>query len=146
MIDFIDMKSQEHIRSLERHLRTVMRIDRAKYSLGRVSQFGTIEITRQRLRPSVQRRSSGNCPHCDGTGRIQSSDTISLQALRRIKAELPKTSGQSIKVILNPKVAEDFQNNMRLEIVNLENMYNKRIIIVSDSFVEVGGIKIEQTS
>lgn len=144
VIDFIDMKSQEHVRSLEKRMRTLMRVDRARYSMSRVSQFGTMQITRQRLRPSLQLRSSGTCPHCGGTGRIRNLETISLHALRKIKAELPRTSGSSVRVLLHPQVQEDFQNNMRAELVHLENVHNKKIIVGSKAFAEIGEIRIEQ--
>jgi ribonuclease E len=122
-----------------------MRVDRARYSLTRISQFGTMQITRQRLRPSLQRRSSGVCPQCGGTGRIRNLDTISLHALRKVKAELPRAAGRSVRLILHTRVADDFQNNMRSELVHLENMYNKKIMVSSDSFIEIGEVRIEHT-
>ncbi len=144
VIDFIDMRSIEHTRTLEKRMRALMRTDRARHSLTRISQFGTMQITRQRLRPSVQRRSSGVCPHCGGTGMIRNLETISLHALRRIKAELLRSSGPSIRVLLHPQVAEDFHNNMRAELLHLENMYNKKIMVCSESSAEITEVRIEQ--
>ena len=145
VIDFIDMGNRDHIRQLEKHMRELMRYDRARHSLTRVSQFGTMQATRQRLRPSLQLRSSGVCPHCGGTGRIRNIETLTLNALRRIKAELPRAAGHSIKMLLHPQVADDFQNNMRPELLSLENMYNKKIIVCSEPFAEIGEVRIEQS-
>jgi ribonuclease E len=144
VIDFIDMRSSEYIRRLERHMREVMRVDRARYSMTRLSRFGIMQITRQRLRPSLTLRSSGVCPHCGGTGRIRNLETISLHALRRIKAELLRAGGKSIRVLLHPQVAQDFHNNMRAQLVHLESAYNKKIIVCSEPFAEIGQVRIEQ--
>jgi ribonuclease E len=145
VIDFIDMKSSEHVRKLEKQVRFLMRADRARYSMTRLSRFGLMQITRQRLRPSLTRRSSGVCPQCGGTGRIRNLETISLHALRKIKAELLRSGGASVKVLLHPQVAQDFHNNMRAELVNLENMYSKKIIVCSAPLNEIGQVRIEQT-
>ena len=146
VIDFIDMKEQKHVRELEKRVRELMRDDRARYSMTRVSQFGIIEMTRQRLRPSLQGRSSGVCPQCGGTGKIQNLETVSLHALRRIKAEMLRSTGSAIHVVLHPRVAEDFQNNMRVQLVHLENMHNKKIIIRSEPFVEISEVRVEHTT
>jgi ribonuclease E len=140
------MRESKHIRQLEKHVRELMRADRARYTTTRISQFGTMQITRQRLRPSVQWRSSGACPQCGGTGRIQNIETISLQALRRIKAELLRTSGSSLRVMLHPQVTDDFQNMMRSQLVELESMYNRKIIVCSDPSVELGTVRTEQAT
>jgi ribonuclease E len=144
VMDFIDMNDPKHIRKLEKRVRELMRSDRARYSLTRISQFGTMQMTRQRLRPSIQWRSSGTCPHCGGTGRIQNLETIALQALRRIKAEVLRTTGSSLRVLLHPQVADDFQNMMRTQLVDLESMYNRKIDVFSDPSVELGAVRIEQ--
>jgi ribonuclease E len=124
-------------------MKDLMRADRARHSISRMSEFGTIQLTRQRLRPSLQQRSSGLCPHCGGTGRIRNLQTISLHALRKIKAALPKASGQSVRALMHPRAAEDFQNEMRQEILNLENMYNKKISVVGEPFSGIGEVKID---
>ncbi len=146
VIDFIDMKKHEHIRKLERRVRDLMKTDRARHSMTRISQFGTMQITRQRLRPSLQHRSSGICPQCGGTGRIRNLETVSLEALRKIKAEIPRNNVTSLRVILNPKAAEEFQNNMRAQLAELENTYDKKIIITSEPFIEIGEIRTEQAN
>lgn len=146
VMDFIDMREANHVRALEKRVRELMRDDRARYSMTRVSQFGIIEMTRQRLRPSMQGRSSGVCPQCGGTGRVQNLETVSLHALRRIKAEMLRSASSAIHLVLHPRVAEDFQNNMRAQLVHLENMHNKKIFIRSEPFVELNEVRVEHTT
>jgi len=145
VIDFIDMTNNDHIRKIEKKMRELMKKDRARYSLSRLSRFGTMQITRQRLGPSLQSRSSGICPYCGGSGRIRNFDTISLRALRKAKAELLRASVSSIRILLHPQVADDFQNKMREELVHLENIHNKKIIVHSEAFAEIDEVKIEHT-
>lgn len=145
VIDFIDMKDSSQVRELERKMRELMRADRARLRLTRISEFGIMQITRQRLRPSLLASSSGVCPHCGGTGRIRNLYSISLEVLRKVKAEISRTSGTSLKILLHPQVAQHFHNMLRKQLVDLENMYNKKIMVSSEPFAQLREVKIEQT-
>jgi len=144
VIDFIDISGREHIRQLEHKIRTLLRRDRAKTDFGRIGRFGTMEITRQRLRPSVQLLSFDRCQHCGGTGVIRSPETISLKALRKIKSHLSRSTGRSLRVLLHPEVAEYLQNYMRRNIVALEEKFRAQIAIMSDSQIGIDEVKIGQ--
>jgi ribonuclease E len=144
VIDFIDMANREHTRQLEHSIRTLLRRDRAKTDFGRISRFGTMEITRQRLRPSIQLLSSDRCSSCRGTGVIPSPETISLKALRKIKSHLSRSPQRAILVLLHPEVAKCIQNNMRRDIVALEDKFSAQIVINSDPLTGIDEVKIGQ--
>lgn len=144
VIDFIDMAEREHTRQLEHRVRTLLRRDRAKTDAGRMSRFGTMEITRQRLRPSLQLLSSDRCPSCRGTGVIPSPETISLKALRKIKSHLSRSQKRAVFALVHPEVAKYLQNNMRRDIVALEDKFSARIVINPDPLAGIDEVKTGQ--
>ena len=85
VIDFIDMAEGRHQRSVEKRLREALKADRARIQMGKISQFGLMELSRQRLRPSLQELSSQVCPHCAGLGVVRSTESCALQTLRAIQ-------------------------------------------------------------
>jgi ribonuclease E len=144
VIDFIDMEDRERVRQLEHRVRTLLRRDRAKTDMSRISRFGTMEITRQRLRPSVQLLSSDRCPSCRGTGVVPSPETVSLKALRTIKSHLSRSPKRTILALLAPEVANYLQNNMRRDILALENKFSTQIVINPDPLIGIDEVKIGQ--
>jgi ribonuclease E len=123
VIDFIDMYEFRHRRAVERTLKDALRTDRAKIQIGRISAFGLLEMSRQRLRPSIEETSSHPCDHCNGTGVVRSAASIAVQMLRMIEREAYDTVGGSISATSHPDVALYVLNNKRLDLLNLERKY-----------------------
>ena len=90
VVDFIDMEEKRNQHAVERRMKDAMRLDRARTQIGSISHFGLLEMSRQRLRISLNGSISSLCPHCEGTGRIRSIDTAALQLLRSIEDEAQK--------------------------------------------------------
>src|SRR5213079_2288281 len=83
--DFIDMKDEKHRRGLERAMRDAVKRDRARTKLLRISQFGLIEMTRQRIRPSLKRSAFQDCAHCKGTGHVKTCESVSIEVMRMLQ-------------------------------------------------------------
>lgn len=127
--DFIDMRSPKHIRAVEKALADALKRDRARTKVLRMSRFGIIEMTRQRVRTSLLQASSEHCPYCGGAGQIKSPETVSLEVIREIRAQLTNPTARGIEVIVNPRVAHYLQNELRRELVRLEDTFQKYIRI-----------------
>ena len=105
VIDFIDMEETRHQRQVEHKVKDAMRNDRARIQIGRISAFGLLEMSRQRLRPSLLEHSTEICPHCAGTGRIRSIESAALHALRAVEEEGVRRRAGEIMVSVPPNVA-----------------------------------------
>lgn len=127
--DFIDMKDPKNRRLVERKFRDSLRKDRARNRVGRISQFGIIELTRQRLGPSLKTYTHTPCSHCNGQGWLKSIETMSLQIMRKIK--LGALSGNIKKVVVtaHPEVASDLTNQKRKSLHGLEEQSSCEIVI-----------------
>ena len=132
VIDFIDMEEPRHNRDVERRLKEAMRHDRARIQLGRISHFGLLEMSRQRLRPSLIEASSVVCPHCRGTGFIRTSDSSALQVLRVIEEQGIKRGAVMLTVVVHPDVALYLFNQMRDRLIAIEQRYGLRVSIKTD--------------
>src|SRR5262245_51282081 len=104
VVDFIDMEENRHQRQVEHKMKDAMRHDRARIQIGRISAFGLLEMSRQRLRPSLLEHSTEVCPHCAGTGRIRSIESAALHALRAIEEEGVRHRASEIAVSVPPNV------------------------------------------
>ena len=127
--DFIDMKDPKNKRMVERTFREAVRKDRARSRIGRISQFGIIEMTRQRLGPSIKSYTHNICTYCNGQGWIKSIESMSLLIMRKIK--LGALSGRVSKIIVaaNPEVALDLANRKRKVLHTLEEQTGTEILI-----------------
>src|SRR6185437_6265882 len=105
VIDFIDMESTRHQREVEEKLRNALKLDRARVQLGRISRFGLMELSRQRLRPSLEESTRIVCPRCDGHGTIRGVESLSLSALRLIEEHAMKENTGQVLVQAPPRVA-----------------------------------------
>ncbi|MEW6741171.1 MAG: Rne/Rng family ribonuclease [Planctomycetota bacterium] len=126
--DFIDMREAHHRREVERMLREALRADRARIKLARMSPFGVIEMTRQRLRPSLKRTSFERCPYCNGTGAVAKAETVSLAVLRDIRLRLSE-SGDTVEILVSPEIADILVNRRRRTLVELEESSQKAILV-----------------
>ncbi|MGI9418601.1 MAG: Rne/Rng family ribonuclease [Geminicoccaceae bacterium] len=136
VIDFIDMTEMRNQRIVERRLRDALRHDRARIQLGRISAFGLLELSRQRLRPSFLEMSTQPCPACAGSGTIRSIESAALQALRAVEIEGMKGGRTSLSVTLPVPVAMYLLNQKRDQVVSLEQRYGVQLEIkVSDALI-----------
>lgn len=143
VIDFIDMKDKNHTREVERVLRDELKKDRAKIDLSHVSKFGLLELSRQRLRPSIESRSYQTCQHCQGRGLVLSVEARSLSFLRHIWMGLTKDGVSQVKGVLPLEVATYLQNKKRKELAELESRYDASILLEGDPTITPGGGTLE---
>jgi ribonuclease E len=143
VIDFIDMAETRNQRSVERRLRDHLKTDRARVQLGRISAFGLLELSRQRLRPSFQELSTQSCPVCAGSGAIRSVESAALQALRGIEHEGIKGKASALAVRLPLPVALYMLNQKRDRLFALEQRYGMRIAIGVGEEMIAGSYELE---
>src|SRR3954470_24887844 len=119
--DFIDMRSESHRRKVEDALRDAMRRDRARTKILRISQFGIIEMTRQRIRPSLKRSIFADCPHCRGTGFVKTNESMSIEVMRVLQLAAHRAPAvAAVEVTVHADVAGYLLNKKRKEIAALE--------------------------
>jgi ribonuclease E len=135
VIDFIDMRLEKNRRTVERALRDAMKKDRARSRVLRISQFGIVEMTRQRLRPSLRGSIFQDCPHCHGAGQVKSAESVSLDVMRSLKVALDKEETEQVEVNVSTQVAFDIQNRKRHEIAQIELDTGKRVVIRGDAML-----------
>lgn len=123
VIDFIDMDDRGNNRAVERRLKDVLKSDRARIQIGRISSFGLLEMSRQRLRPNVLEASMMVCAHCDGSGVVRNVESAALQSLRALEDEGIRGRSAHLKVSLNRDVAIYMLNKKRADIYDLEKRY-----------------------
>lgn len=132
VIDFIDMEVHRNNSKVERVLKDAMRSDRARIQIGRISPFGLLEMSRQRLRPSLLEMHSEPCPHCSGTGIRRSSDTSALHVLRAIEEEATRRRNSEITIHVSSEIALYILNQKRDQLTRIETDYELRVFIESD--------------
>ena len=133
VIDFIDMEDNKNRINIEKKLKESMRKDRARIQIGEISNFGLLELSRQRLRPSVVESSSELCSHCAGSGRIQSIEVSAVQIIRAIEEECSDENNLSINVHAHSNVIVHILNNKRSQLSEIEVRYNIKINFINDN-------------
>ncbi|MGB1546532.1 MAG: Rne/Rng family ribonuclease, partial [Candidatus Puniceispirillaceae bacterium] len=133
VIDFIDMEENRNKSAIERKLKDSLRYDRARIQVGSISHFGLLEMSRQRLRPSLAESVSQTCPHCAGTGRIRSINSSALKILRVIEEEAGAHPGQDMTIYVHPDVALYILNQKRASLASLEAQFKVTVLIEADS-------------
>ena len=141
--DFIDLRYERHRRDLEKRLDDNLKNDRAKTKVLRMSQFGIIEMTRQRMRPSLKRSVYFDCPHCKGAGLVKTPESMSLDVMRRLRIAINDLKVQRLELAVCPDVAFYLQNKKRQPLSELERQYDKRILIRSDAQLGLDEMKID---
>ncbi len=144
VIDFIDMESRKNNASVERRLKDSLKNDRARIQVGTISHFGLMEMSRQRLRPSLAEASLVTCPHCAGMGHIRSPESAALHILRAIEDEGAKFRAAEIAVFLPPEVALYLFNHKRDRLTAIEARYAMRVIFNGDSSLTAANYRIEK--
>lgn len=132
VIDFIDMEEKRNNRAVEKKLKDCLKNDRARIQVGRISHFGLLEMSRQRIRASVLESTTQICSHCGGTGHVRSQSSIALHVLRGIEEYLLKNTTHDITVRTTPDIALFLLNHKRGTVVDYENRFGVSIFIESD--------------
>ena len=132
VIDFIDMEEKRNNRAVEKKLNECLKNDRARIQVGRISPFGLLEMSRQRIRTGVLESSSIPCPHCAGTGFVRSTPSVALQVLRSIEETLIKNAGYNLVVRTRMEAAFYILNQKRVHLRELETRFGVAISIVAD--------------
>ena len=132
VVDFIDMRDAKHVREVEKKVRTSMKRDKAKTDFSKISKFGLMQISRQKMASPVQTGSYKVCPHCQGRGMIRSIETLALVYLRRLQTGLTRKNIQRVSCRLPMEVAQYILNKKRQDIVELEERYGVEVIIYPD--------------
>jgi ribonuclease E len=133
VIDFIDMRDRKHIQEVERCLKNALKRDKARTEMSRISKFGLIEISRQRLKPALQDETTLPCPYCRGQGLVRSPESLGLTVLRKIQAAAVKGNVVCAKAKVPLETANYLLNDKRDRLVKLEHEYDIRIFIEGDA-------------
>ena len=144
VIDFIDMEIARNNSQVERRLKDAMRNDRARIQLGKISPFGLLEMSRQRLRPSLIETSSEPCPHCEGTGILRSTESSALFALRSIEEESARHRSGNIVVHMPNEVALYILNFKRDTLAEIESRHNLTVLLAGDDSLIPPNRRIER--
>jgi ribonuclease E len=144
VIDFIDMEENRNQVTVERRLKEAMRHDRARIQVGRISPFGLLEMSRQRLRPSIVEASTQPCPHCGGTGHIRSTESTALHVLRAIEEEGMRRRSAEISVAVPTSVALYILNQKRAMLAAAEHRYHFRVTVTRDDTLIPPNMRLER--
>jgi ribonuclease E len=139
VIDFIDMEEKRNNRSVERKLKDALKNDRARIQVGRISHFGLLEMSRQRIRTGVVESTTEVCPHCQGTGHVRSPSSVALHVLRSLEDHLLKSASHNLNVRTRTAVALYILNQKRSHLMELEQRFGLSISITADDTVAGGG-------
>ncbi len=143
VIDFIDMFQKNHKQEVEKEMKAVLRDDRAKTKMLRISALGLLELTRQRLKSVLGTGEYLECPVCDGQGKIRSPETSALSVYRRIKSLMIRSEVSEVRATVPAKVAEYLLNNMRAQLVEMENQHRSRVTILGKQSLPDKDISVE---
>lgn len=136
VIDFIDMTPVRHQREVENRMRDSVRQDRARIQLGRISRFGLLEMSRQRLRPSIGETSQGVCPRCSGTGQVRGVESLALSILRLMEEEAIKEQTQHVQAQVPVPVATYLLNEKRRSVMHIEKQHGVRVLIIPNPHMD----------
>jgi ribonuclease E len=132
VIDFIDMEYSSNIRKVEKAMKEALKNDRARIQVGRISGFGLMEMSRQRLRTGVLEATTRTCPHCDGTGLVRTASSSALSALRLIEDEAARGKGSTITLCASQEAAIYLLNHKRADLAEIESLYGVRVEVIPE--------------
>ena len=144
VIDFIDMDSPKHQREVEDRLKDALKLDRARVQIGRISRFGLLEMSRQRLRPSLGEASQIVCPRCEGHGHIRGVESLALSTLRLIEEHAMKENTGQVLVQAPPSVVNFLLNEKRASVVEIEMRHKVHVMIIADEKLQTPHIEIQR--
>ncbi|QKS02267.1 ribonuclease E/G [Sphingomonas sp. CL5.1] len=143
VIDFIDMDNNSNVRKVEKAMKEALKNDRARIQVGRISSFGLMEMSRQRLRTGVLEASTRACPHCEGTGLVRTASSAGLSALRLIEDEAARGRGSILTLRASQEAAFYVLNRKRADIAEIEDRYGVRVEILPDGEQEGARMSVE---
>ncbi len=143
-IDFIDMRELKNKRNVERALKEALKSDRARIQVGRISSFGLLEMSRQRMRSSIVETSSTPCPHCHGTGYVRSDESVALKLLRTIEAEANRTRFDELRILVATPAAFYLLNHKREELDAIEERTDVQVVIDQDHALAAADYSIDK--
>ena len=146
VIDFIDMEERRNNRKVENRLKDALRHDRARIQVGRISHFGLMEMSRQRLRTGVLEGSTTQCPHCQGTGIIRSVELVALAVLRALEDQLLRDARSSLTAVTTADVALYILNNKRAFVTDMERRYGVVIAVQASDRMQGANFAIERSA
>ncbi len=129
--DFIDMRNTNHRKDVEKAFRAAMKTDRARSKILGISRFGIVEMTRQRMRPSLQSAFTWHVRHCGGTGFVKSHESLAIEIIRLLNLSASKDQIKRIELFVSPEVSDYLQNIKRTSIAQIEQNSGKKVIIHS---------------
>src|SRR5271170_7231959 len=144
VIDFIDMESTRNNAMVERRLKEALKDDRARIQVGHISHFGLLEMSRQRLRPSLEETTLIICPHCNGTGHVRGTESAALHVLRGVEEEAGKRRSAEVIVHVATAIALYILNHKRERLNEIERRYGMRVIIAADDTLISPRFRIER--
>jgi ribonuclease E len=144
VIDFIDMGSNRNQREVEERLRVALEVDRARVQIGRISRFGLLEMSRQRLRNSLGEATQQTCPRCQGHGSIRAVPSVALSLLRLIEEEAMKDNTAEVHAIVPVSIGAFLLNEKRSQVVNLEERHKVRVLIIPSEQMDSPHYKIDR--
>ena len=142
-IDFIDMKRDSHIRSVQDRLVECLKADKARMEVGKINRFGVLVMTRQRIRPSLQHVNHETCPTCAGTGKVKTLEALVISVVRRIHGILAKGDIAEVRIKLAPAIAAAVLNQKRRELSQMEEQSEARILVQADWSMGYGEMTAE---
>ncbi|WP_414902441.1 Rne/Rng family ribonuclease [Sphingomonas flavalba] len=145
VIDFIDMENNSNVRKVEKAMKAALANDRARIQVGRISSFGLMEMSRQRLRTGVLEASTRVCPHCEGTGLVRTASSAGLSALRMLEDEAARGRGSRLLLRASQEAAFYVLNHKRAELAEVEDRYGVRIEVVQDGEAEGARMSVESS-
>ena len=144
VIDFIDMTSPRNQRSVENRMRDALQLDRARVQVGRISRFGLLEMSRQRLRPSLGETSGVVCPRCNGLGSIRDIESSALAVIRMVEEEALKETSAEIRAFLPISVSSFLLIEIRHVLSEIEERNDVRVVVVPDPQIETPHYRVER--
>jgi ribonuclease E len=146
VIDFIDMGSIRNQKSVENHLKEALKSDRARIQIGKISKFGLLEMSRQRLRPSLFEHNQISCPRCNGTGSIRSVESLSLTMLRLLEEQALNANTVRVEAQLPIEIATFILNEKRNSLLEIEKRLQVEMVIIPNKYLKSPNYKIDTIS
>ncbi len=144
VIDFIDMEDSKNQRAVENRLRDALHVDRARVQMGKISRFGLMELSRQRLRPALNEGSHITCPRCNGTGVVRDAESSALNVLRLLQEEAMKENTAAVHAQVPVEVATFLLNEKRADITKIETRLKVNLILIPNKYIETPHHVIER--
>ncbi len=142
--DFIDMRDRKHQREVERIMAEELKRDRARTKMLRLSRFGLLEMTRQRMRSNLNLSTYQTCPLCNGRGRVKSLESTTLHVMREVRAILSRSDVEELEVLAHPEAANYLLNNQRRKLADIEEAHGVRIVVRPDSSMSFEQVEIRK--